>query len=168
MRSIRSFLSCLVPSLGLVAACTTTATPLQVHRDQPDVDDTHFDCTGTWPGVANPCEAPWSAEPYALALDAGDGAIEVWLGRAPMTVDGGETKVRIDLELDGNGAIASATAIATTTPPALLGDIETTDAIGGSITPVEVSTAPGGRNAGTFELEFPWGTISGSYDTIVP
>ncbi len=150
-------------ALLLVAACDDTG-PIAVRSGQPDIGGNAFTCTGSWPSDQNPCHMPWDSNPLATSRQVSGNELELSLLRGPIPVDGGASTVDIYLELDGNGAVVGARARESTTHPGDARTDEESAATGGWIEPVIVSLDRG-RNAGLFEVDFDWGSISGRYDS---
>lgn len=169
--------------LGLAACATTpSSTPsggppnppagdpptgevdLEIRHSGAAVAGSSFQCTGTWPSPLTPCGYSWSSQPQTVAVADGSGTVRLVLRRTPMPVDGGASTVYIDLDFDASGK-PTVTAQESTTRPPLVQVVETSKPISGWIDPVAMSATTDARNAGTFSLTFPWGTISGTYDT---
>lgn len=168
-----------------LAACATTpsSTPPGGSLDPPvgdpsagDVEIRHssaavagnsFQCTGTWPSPQTPCGYSWSSQPQTLAITDGSGVVRLVLRRTPIPIDGGASTVYIDLHFDASGK-PTVTAQESTTRPPVGGVVENSKPISGWIDPVAMSATTDARNAGAFSLTFPWGTISGTYDTAPP
>ena len=71
----------------------------------------------------------------------------------------------VELTVDANGQIVNATAKESTSSPPTRKIVESSNATSGWVDPDVVAGTVHGRNAGVFSLTFPFGTISGTYDT---
>jgi hypothetical protein len=161
-------------SLGAVglAGCTsaatsasmTSTTDIEIRHSGGAVTGNLFQCTGTWPSDLTPCGYSWGSQPTTIAAKAGADAVELRLLRTPIPVDGGASIVSLDLEFAPAGLVA-VTAHEATTSAGTVRQIEASDAIGGWVDPVVTGPTPDARNAGRLSLTFPWGSISGTYDT---
>ena len=173
MQRTTGYLSAL--GLALLSACTSDSTSsppgsTAIELREPGagpVDGTAFQCTGKWPSAWTPCNYPWASTPTTLMVAASADLVQLSFARRPIPVDGGATNVELDLHFSAAQLVAAnARAITSTAGPIV--PVTTTDATGGWIEPVVASPTAGQRNAGRFSLSFPWGTISGSYDTAPP
>lgn len=150
-----------------VMGCTasTGQSELEVRHTTPHVSGSSFQCTGTWPSDLTPCGYTWTSQPYTSASSPDPGTVDLSIGRIPIPVDGGASGVSIELMIGADGQIVSATAKESTSSPPTGKIVESSDAVGGWVDPDAVSAAPDARNSGAFSLTFPFGTISGTYDT---
>jgi hypothetical protein len=143
----------------------TTSPELEIRRTGTHVSGDSFQCTGTWPSDLTPCEYTWPSQPYTSASSQDPGTVVLSFGRSPIPVDGGASRVSIELTVSPGGQIVSATAKESTSSPPAGQIVESSTATGGWLDPDAVSATPEGRNSGAFSLSFPFGTISGTYDT---
>ncbi len=161
----------LVPSTWLAAlalqGCTTSPGPseLEIRHTGPHVSGDSFQCTGTWPSALTPCAYTWPSQPFTAASSQDPGTVVLSFGRTPIPIDGGASRVSMELIVSADGQMVSATAKESTSSPPTGKIVESSTATGGWVDPDAVSATPEGRNSGTFSLTFPFGTISGTYDT---
>jgi hypothetical protein len=133
---------------------------IEIHHAKPAVSGNVFHCTGTWPSTWYPCgEQP---KTYVAAMTAD--AVDLTLSSLPMPIDGGASTVALKFKFDPAGTI-SASAVESTTLAPRFNIWETSNATAGFVDPTVVGRSPDARNAGAFSLTFPWGSISGTYDT---
>ena len=152
-----------------IPACTDPgSSPIEVRTGDATVTGTSFVCTGSWPSAITPCQAPWDSVAAARAFVPATGGLEIALVRDPIPVDGGASVPSIALQLDPYGVVLGADAYEATTRAGDVQTVERSGSIGGYVLPVAVSTDPTQRNAGSFEIDFAWGTIEGTYDTATP
>jgi hypothetical protein len=156
------------PAPASAAEPPTARSTLEIRPFPGPVSGSSFQCAGTWPSALTPCTYPWNSQPQTLAVDNGPHIVELVLRRVPIPVDGGASMVYIDLRFAGHDRIVRATAHETTTQAGPLRVVETSEATGGWIAPSVVGGTADARNAGEFSISFPWGTISGTYDTGSP
>lgn len=160
----------LVSSTWLAAlaflGCTSPGqSEIEIRHTSPHVSGSSFQCTGTWPSALTPCDYPGTSQPYTSAGGQDPGTVVLSLLRTPIPVDGGGSVVSIELVVGADGQMVSATAKETTSSGLAGKIVESSNATGGWIDPGAVSATPDGRNSGAFSLSFPFGTISGTYDT---
>jgi hypothetical protein len=149
--------------------CTGTggASELEIRHTHPQVTDSSFQCTGTWPSDLTPCAYTWPSQPFTSFSSPDPGTVVLSLGRSPLPVDGGESQVSIELTIGADGQVVSATAKESTSSSPAGQITESSNATGGWVDPdVVVAGTVHGRNAGAFSLTFPFGTISGTYQTL--
>lgn len=168
-----------VLSLGAlgIAACATTPpvddppggqSGLEIRHSGRSVSGSSFECKGTWPSKLTPCAYAWPSQPQTLATSDRPGLIELALRRIPIPVDGGASTVFIDLSFGKDDRIVRATAHEITTQAGTLRVVESSEATGGWIAPYVAGRTPDERNAGRFSIDFPFGSIRGTYDTAPP
>jgi hypothetical protein len=171
LRKIHAFVAVL-PLAGLGACASSPAdespptgqSDIEVRHTAPVVNGNVFQCTGTWPSALTPCGYNWSSQPRTDAVGTTADAIELIFGRVPIPTDGGASTVYLKIKFAPDGTIG-ASAMESTTSYGNPRVIETSNATSGFVDPAVMGRTPGVRNAGTFSLTFPWGSISGSYDT---
>lgn len=157
-------------ALGLGACASSPDEPvtgqagIEVRSTAPVVTGNVFQCTGTWPSQLTPCGYTWSSQPATAALGTTPDSVELILERHPIPVDGGASSVYLKLKFATDGTV-SASATESTTAAGQPRVIETSSATSGFIDPAVMGRTPDVRNAGKFALTFPWGSISGTYDT---
>lgn len=156
------------PATASAADPLAARSRLEIRPSSGAISGSSFQCAGTWPSALTPCTYPWNSQPQTLAVDNGPHVVELVLRRVPIPVDGGASMVYIDLRFAAHDRLVQATAHETTTQAGTLRVVETSDAIDGWIAPSVVGRTADARNAGEFSLSFPWGTISGTYDTGSP
>jgi hypothetical protein len=145
--------------------CTSGPSEIEIRHTGQHVSASSFQCTGTWPSPLTPCEYAGPSQPYTFASSENQGTVVLHLGRMPILIDGDESWVSMELIVGADGQILSATANESRSS-GLSGKLaESSNATGGWVDPDAVSATPAGRNAGTFSLSFPFGTIRGTYDT---
>jgi hypothetical protein len=145
--------------------CTGGASELEVRHTHPQVSGSSFQCTGTWPSDLTPCAYTWPSQPFTAVSSQDPGTVVLSLGRSPIPVDGGASRVSIELTIGADGQMVSATAKESTSSAPTGQITESSNATGGWVDPDVVVGTVHGRNAGAFSLTFPFGTISGTYDT---
>jgi hypothetical protein len=150
-----------------VMGCTASSGQfeLEVRHTAPHVSGSSFQCTGTWPSRLTPCEYTWTSQPHTSASSPNPGTVSLFLGRIPIPIDGGASMVDIKLTIGADGQMVSATAKESTSSAPSAEIVESSDAVGGWVDPDAVSAAPDARSSGAFAITFPFGTISGTYDT---
>ncbi len=144
--------------------CASEPAGIEVRHSGGHVRGSSFQCTGTWPSSATPCQTPWESQPHTFAASVSSDVIGLTLGRVPVPIDGGASEVVIELTAGASGLLGATAKERTSTPVPRM--TETSDASSGWIDPDAVSATADARNAGAFSLTFPWGTISGTYDTL--
>jgi hypothetical protein len=161
-----------VLSLGLGACMSSPSDPpagetdLEIRHTGAVVNGSEFTCTGAWPSVNTPCGYSWTSQPATQALSTSEpDAIELVFGRTPIPVDGGASTVYLKLRFATAGMVNASAREATTAALGAPRTIETSSAIAGFVDPAVMGRTPQDRNAGKFSLTFPWGSISGTYDT---
>jgi len=141
-------------------------TDLEIRHTGAIVSGSEFTCTGTWPSVNTPCGYAWTSQPATMALASSEpDAIELVIRRTPIPVDGGASTVYLKLRFDASGMVSASAAESTTIALGAPRTVETSTATAGFVDPAVTGRTPQDRNAGKFSLTFPWGSISGTYDT---
>ena len=149
--------------LGAVAcssmgASSTEPAAIDVRHSGSHVSGTSLQCTGNWPGSATPCTYPQVA-----AIDETAGVVDLRLGLGPAPIDVDSTWVELSFETDG-----TVFAVATESPPHpgnISVVLHATGALGGWVDPDAAGSTSKERSSGSLTLTFPWGTVSGTYDT---
>jgi hypothetical protein len=157
-------------ALGLVGCASMPPPPtgsgdLEVRHTAPVVMGNAFQCSGMWPSDLTPCGYAWASQPATQAISGtSSDMVELLLHRTPIPVDGGASMVYLKLKFAGDGT-TSASAEEMTTAAGTVRVIEMSAATSGFVDPAIMGRTPDVRNAGKFSLTFPWGSISGTYDT---